>query len=357
MAGLRTFDAFPKTRDEHQKKSTKGGYTSILMYLFLLFVIWSDFGEYFGGYVDHQYSVNDEIKETVNINIDLFVKMPCELIHIMVSDQTLDRKLPSNELTLEEMPFFIPFDTRVNGINEIITPELNEILGEAIPAQFREKLDTRALFDENDPEGNHLPKFDGCHIFGSLPVNRVEGQLHITAKGVGYSVGRKPPIEMLDFTHVINEFSFGDFYPYIDNPLDNTAKFNLKEPTSAYTYYTSVIPTFYSKLGAEVDTYQYSVKDMRSNALDENSQQLRKIPGILFKYNFEPLSIFVLDKHISFLRFLVKLVALLSFVLYSATWTFTLLDMAVVFIFGAKFSFRYHKNSDRRGILDSEQLD
>ncbi|QID87086.1 ER vesicle protein [Saccharomyces pastorianus] len=349
MAGLKTFDAFPKTEEQYKKKSTKGGLTSLLTYLFLLFIAWTEFGEYFGGYIDYQYTVDNQVRDTVQINIDLYVNTKCEWLHINVRDQTMDRKLVSEELQLEDMPFFIPYDTKVNDFNEIITPELDEILGEAIPAEFREKLDTRAFFDENDPMNAHLPEFNGCHIFGSVPVNRVSGELQITAKGLGYLDSRKAPLEDLNFAHVINELSYGDFYPYIDNPLDNTAQFNKDEPLTAYVYYTSVVPTLFQKLGAEVDTNQYSVNDYRYSSKDGNT---KRVLGIFFKYNFEPLSIVVSDVRLSFVQFLVRLVAICSFLVYCASWIFTFLDMALITVMGPKWSLRYQPDAKSKGILD-----
>lgn len=351
MAGLRTFDAFPKTEDVYKKKSTKGGVTSILTYVFLLFICWTEFGKFFGGYIDQQYTVDNVVRETAQINMDLYVNVKCEYIHINVRDETRDRKLAIQELKLEEMPFFIPYDSKVNGVNDIVTPELDEIVGEAIPAEFREKLDTRQFFNEDDPESaNYLPNFNGCHIFGSIPVNRVRGELQITASGLGYS-GKKPPIEEVNFAHAINEFSFGDFYPYIDNPLDKTARFNKEKPLSAYLYHISAIPTKYKKMGVEIDTFQYSVNDYRYDIEDVKKRNLRVIPGIFFKYNFEALSIEVTDIRITFFQFIIRLVAILSFFVFVVSWIFTIIDLLLVITLGPKWSLRYQPDAPHDGIL------
>ena len=148
-----------------------------------------------------------------------------------------------------------------------------------------------------------------------------------------------------------DRFSFGDFYPYIDNPLDNTAQFNQDEPLTTYVYYTSVVPTLFKKLGAEVDTNQYSVNDYRYLYKDVAAKG-DKMPGIFFKYNFEPLSIVVSDVRLSFIQFLVRLVAICSFLVYCASWIFTLLDMALITIMGPKWSLRYQPDDKTKGILD-----
>ncbi|CCF59817.1 hypothetical protein KAFR_0I00360 [Kazachstania africana CBS 2517] len=354
MAGLRTFDAFPKTEEEYQKKSSKGGLSSLLTYFFLIFIAWTEFGNYFGGYIDEQYTVDPEVKEDIQINMDIFVNIPCKWLHINARDMTLDRKLAGEELKLEDMPFFIPFDTRVNDITEIVTPELDRILGEAIPAEFREKIDMRQFYDENnhDETKHFVPEFNGCHVFGSIPVNRVTGELQITAKGMGYPDREKAPIDEVNFAHVINELSFGDFYPYIDNPLDNSAKFDQENPISAYVYHMNVIPTIYQKLGAEVDTNQYSVSEYHYTEADNAIRKAGRVPGIFLKYNFEPLSIVVTDKRLSFIQFVIRLVAILSFIVYIASWLFILVDTALVAAMGPKWSLRYQPSTKPQGILE-----
>ncbi|CCD24622.1 Erv41p NDAI_0D03080 [Naumovozyma dairenensis CBS 421] len=351
-ASLKVFDAFPKIEDQNKKKSTKGGITSILTYVLIIFIAWSEFGSYFGGFVDQQYIVDGMLRETVPINLDLYVNVPCEWVHVNVRDQTLDRKFASQELKFEEMPFFIPFDVRLNDNPEIVTPELDEILGEAIPAEFREKLDTRMFFDENNPDKSHLPDFNGCHIFGSVNVNQVAGELQVTAKGHGYADYHRAPLEKVNFAHVINEFSFGEFFPYIDNPLDNSAKFNMDDPLTAYVYDTSVIPMIYRKMGAEVDTFQYSVAEHQYKSKESSSSNSFRVPGIFFQYNFENLSIVVSDRRLGFIQFIVRLVAILSFAVYIASWLFILADMFIVIIMGPKWSLRYQPSEQSHGLLE-----
>lgn len=307
---------------------------------------WTEFGSYFGGYIDQQYKVDDQVKETFQINMDMYVHMPCKWLHINVRDQTMDRKLVSNELNLEDMPFFVPYGTMVNDMRKIATPELDEILAEAIPAQFREKMDPNALrADLGDIA------FDGCHIYGSVPVNRVSGELHITAKGWGYSDFERAPVSEINFSHVINEFSYGDFFPYIDNPLDSTAKVSIDNPLTGYIYDTSIVPTVYEKLGAQVDTNQYAVSERQFDPKAAHKGS-RSIPGIYFRYDFEALSILIKDQRLSFVQFVIRLVALLSFVVYIASWAFRMVDLVLILALGPKWSLRYQPGSDSHGILE-----
>lgn len=300
--------------------------------------------------MDEHYEVDDNMRETFQINMDMYVRTPCQYLDINVRDKTMDRKFVSKELNLEDMPFFIPYGTRVNDMKEIVTPDLDGVLSNAIPAQFRERLDTTAMFDEGERE---YIGFDGCHIFGSIPVNRVAGELQITAKGYGYANFMNAPLEKIDFTHVVNELSYGEFYPYINNPLDSTAKFSPDQPRTTFIYDTAIVPTIYEKLGAMIDTNQYAVSEYHYNPESQGKGPLR-IPGIFLRYDFEPLSIHVRDIRLSFLQFIVRLVAILSFITYTVSWSFRLIDLALLTCLGPRWSLRYQSDSKFHGILDKD---
>lgn len=304
-----------------------------------MFIAWSEFGSYFGGYVDQQYIVDDQVRETVPINLDLYVNMPCKHIQIHSRDITGDRRFVSEDVEMEGMPFYIPIGTRLNEMNEIVTPELDEILGEAIPAQFRESFPS---------SGDGQDNFNGCHIFGSIPVNKVKGELHITAQGWGYRSQARVPEDQLNFAHVINELSFGDFYPYIDNPLDNTGKFS-ENNVKAFYYFTAVVPTLYRKMGAEVDTYQYSLSEAEYGP----KSKAISIPGIFVRYQFEPMKIVVTDNRIGFFSFILRLVDILALIIYSMSWLFRFADRLIILVLGPKWSLRYSRDqTPSHGLLE-----
>lgn len=266
--------------------------------------------------------------------------MPCQWLDVNSRDITGDRKLVNEDgLRLEKMFFNIPSSSLVNGRHKITTPNIDEILGEAIPAEFREAIDIEI------PDGS--VELNACHIFGSIPVNKVKGELQITAKGWGYRSGQRTPAELIDFSHVVNELSFGPFYPYIDNPLDNTAKLST-EKMKSYYYFTSVVPTIYKKLGAEVDTNQYSLSDIEYSKVDK----LSGVPGIFIRYHFEAMKIIVSDERIGFFQFIIRLVALLSFIVYIASLLFRLVDTFLVTVLGSKWSLRFSSDGKSTGILD-----
>jgi hypothetical protein len=132
-------------------------------------------------------------------------------------------------------------------------------------------------------------------------------------------------ITAFNFSHIVSELSFGSFYPSLLNPLDRTIA---TTPHNFYKfqYFMSIVPTVYtvdrSYSSQTVFTNQYAVTD-QSTIVNE-----RMIPGIFFKYDIEPMLLTVQEGRDSFLRFVVKIVNVVSGVLVACHWGFTLSEWA-----------------------------
>ncbi|CCD27168.1 uncharacterized protein NDAI_0J02760 [Naumovozyma dairenensis CBS 421] len=341
MSKLGAFDAFPKTEEEHVKKSTRGGLSSILTYLFLLFMIYNEVGRYFGGFIEQQYIVDIEIQERAQINFDIFLNTTCDLIDVRIVDLTSDnmKRSVSDEISFEDLTFYIPYGTRINILNGIYTTEFDEVLTQAIPYEFGMRIDER-------PPEDDMPNINACHLFGSVDVNRLPGILEISTNSTGNINDNGK-----SFAHVINELSFGEFFPFIDNPLDNTAKVLPDQPLTTYSYYLTVIPTIYEKLGKRVNTNQYSLNEFIFKHIYNVKSQTQYDEAIRIHYDFDALSIFMHDTRLDFIQFLVRLVAILSFVVYIASWVFRFIDKALILLLGPRWSLMYEPVS-QRGLLD-----
>lgn len=138
---------------------------------------------------------------------------------------------------------------------------------------------------------------------------------------------------MLDFnfSHIISEYSFGAFYPNLINPLDKTIS-TTDRKFHKFQYFMSVVPTVYTvqstnPLGisstSTVVTNQYAVTN-EDREIGENT-----VPGIFFKYDIEPLLLTIDERRDGFLRFAVKVVNILSGVLVTGHWCFTLTEWLV----------------------------
>ncbi|KAG7664858.1 uncharacterized protein J8A68_001616 [[Candida] subhashii] len=339
---VKTFDAFPKVNSQHTLRSERGGLSTLMTYFFGLFFIWIEIGGFIGGYVDRQFVVDNVVKSNLTINIDMLVAMPCESIHTNVIDITRDRYMAGETLNFEGITFFTPPGFNINNLNDRHdTPELEEVMQESLRAEFRVQ---------------GLRKNEGapaCHIFGSIPVNQVKGDFHITAKGIGYRDRSQVPIKNLNFSHVIQEFSFGDFYPFINNPLDATGKVT-EEHLQRYIYHAKVVPTMYEKLGLQIDTNQYSLTENHHViVLNPVTGVPNGIPGIFFRYDFEPIKLQIVEKRIPFIQFIAKLGTIVGGLLVAAGYLFRLYESLLAILFGKKYVDK-DREKKQGGLLDSE---
>ncbi|ODV85445.1 hypothetical protein CANARDRAFT_7559 [[Candida] arabinofermentans NRRL YB-2248] len=327
---IRTFDAFPKIPSSQEVRSSRGSLSSIMTYVFMLFLLWVEIGGYIDGYVDHQFSVDEIVRKDLRINLDMIVAMPCNYIDTNVRDTTDDRFLAAELLNYQGTTWNIPrwfFESD----KKTVTPELEEVLGRSVIAEFSQK-------------GVHM---DGgqpaCRIYGYVPVNKVRGDFHITAKGFGYRDRTITPREALNFTHVITEFSFGEFYPYLDNPLDMTIQ-TTDQQLQTFQYQLRVVPTLFKKLGLEVDTNQFSTTSTSSSG--------KYVPGIFFKYDFEPIKLIVEEKRLSFFQFTIRIITIFGGIMVIASWLYKLMDKLILITLGREFLKRGEEKKDG-GLLDA----
>ena len=133
-----------------------------------------------------------------------------------------------------------------------------------------------------------------------------------------------------NFSHIINELSFGALYPSLQNPLDKTyaiADANFYK----YQYYCSVVPTVYTRapnpnpsnpLSTSIFTNQYAVTS-QSHAVHE-----RMVPGIFFKFDIEPILLTIKEERGGFVALVVRIVNVVSGVLVGGGWCYQLTNWA-----------------------------
>ncbi|GFS01522.1 endoplasmic reticulum-Golgi intermediate compartment protein 2 [Elysia marginata] len=161
-------------------------------------------------------------------------------------------------------------------------------------------------------EGPNPPgRKDACRLRGSLELNKVAGNFHITA---GKSVpvipkGHAHLAMMMDnsdynFSHRIDHFSFGEPLSGLIYPLDGseiTTSFNQHN----FQYFMKVVPTEVRTYRANVDTYQFSVTE--SNRPLNHGRGSHGVPGIFVKYDLSSLMIRIKEVHRPFWQFVVRM--------------------------------------------------
>lgn len=151
-----------------------------------------------------------------------------------------------------------------------------------------------------------------------------------------------------NFSHQINELSFGPFYPSLLNPLDNTRTTTDKH-FYKYQYYLSVVPTIYTTSPRELarmnpsvspsssdeaneKTYFSSTNTVFTNqyAVTEQSHIVSEtaVPGIFVKFDIEPILLTIAEEWDSPLGLLVRLVNVVSGVLVAGGWCYQLSEWA-----------------------------
>jgi len=125
----------------------------------------------------------------MQINLDAVVKMNCEDLHINVQDASGDRILAGELLVKTPTAWgywteparmkkrHINLERRKKEMKQEEDTHVGHVLGEVRKGGKK--------FEESPKFGRRFA-YDACRIYGSLEVNRVQGDFHITARGHGY---------------------------------------------------------------------------------------------------------------------------------------------------------------------------
>ena len=90
--------------------------------------------------------------------------------------------------------------------------------------------------------------------------------------------------EAINVSHVVHSISFGEPYPNMVNPLDNTPKM-VYEGSGYFQYYLKIVPTIYeNRDGTTLHTNQFSYTE-----LFRTTHELDKLPAVYFHYELSPI--------------------------------------------------------------------
>ncbi|RFU27253.1 hypothetical protein B7463_g9076, partial [Scytalidium lignicola] len=335
------FDAFPKSKPQYVTKTSGGGKWTVVMLAVSSLFIFSEFTKWWRGYETHTFSVEKGVGHQMQINLDIVIAMQCPDLHVNVQDAAGDRILAGD--LLKRDPTNWNQWVSEKGIHKLGRDSQGRLVtGEGWSVEHDEGFGEEHIHDiVAAARGSVRRKFaktprlkggvkggDSCRIYGSLDVNKVMGDFHITARGHGYQeFGAHLDHNAFNFSHIISELSFGAFYPSLLNPLDRTVE-TTPDHFHKFQYFLSVVPTVYTVSASSVSgsqtifTNQYAVTE-QTTAISE-----RAVPGIFFKYDIEPMLLTVEESREGFLRFCVKVINVFSGVLVAGHWGFTLTEWA-----------------------------
>ncbi|KAI1149380.1 DUF1692-domain-containing protein [Nemania diffusa] len=328
---VRAFDAFPKAKPQYVTRTSGGGKWTVAMIIVSAILIWSELARWWQGEEDHTFSVEKGVGHSMQINLDVVVRMACKDLHVNVQDAAGDRILAASRLQEDATVWSHWVDSK--GIHKLGRDGQgradtgagwhDEGFGEAHVHDIVAMGRKTARWAKT-PRLSRGLRADSCRIYGSLDLNRVQGDFHITARGHGYMEMFADHLDhnAFNFSHVVSELSFGPYYPSLVNPLDrtiNTATAHFHK----FQYFMSVVPTVYTVAGGGARTRTIFANQY---AVTEQSKEVSEfmVPGLFFKYDIEPILLSVEERRDGVLAFLLKVVNVLSGVLVAGHWGFTL---------------------------------
>ncbi|CAD0016526.1 unnamed protein product [Aureobasidium pullulans] len=226
--------AFGESKATSVTKTQNGGVWTLFLAFASFLLAVTEVRRWYVGETHHTFSVEKGISHNLQLNLDVVVAMKCDDLHINVQDASGDRIMASQ--ALHRNPTMWSHWQNTKGAHH-----LGGSAAERGGADYQEE-DGKKKFAKT-PKLSRGAVPDSCRVYGALELNKVQGDFHITARGHGYmEFGQHLDHQSFNFSHQINELSFGPFYPGLDNPLDNT-RTTTDQHFEKFQYYLSVVPT------------------------------------------------------------------------------------------------------------------
>lgn len=88
-APLAQFDAFPKLPATYKERSESRGFVTLFVALLAFLLVLNDLGEYIWGWPDYEFSVDSDKANTMLINVDVVINMPCQCTWFIQSNSRI----------------------------------------------------------------------------------------------------------------------------------------------------------------------------------------------------------------------------------------------------------------------------
>lgn len=348
---VQELDAFPKVPESYQETSATGGGMSVVVFIIIIVLVVSEIRYYASSQFVFDYDVDSEFQGKLRLNIDIIVAMKCAHVGADVLDQTgqnteMFGHLQEEEVSFELSPKQINYFKTMHHINSYLREEYHTLHEFLWRTGFSAKSSSWPKWDGAAPAVK-----DGCRFHGSLTVNKVAGNFHVTAgKSVPVFPRGHAHLSMMmkesdyNFSHRIIDFSFGERVSGIVNPLDGEEKLT-SDHNHMYQYFLQVVPTKVDTTFSVVDTYQYAATE--SNRSISHSKGSHGVPGIFMKYDLSSLRVHIRESHQPFWQFIVRLCGIIGGI-FATSGMLNLLVGALVDVLCCRF--QWGSYSQHNGI-------
>jgi len=305
-------DAFPKVPDTYVEYTLSGAYVAVITFILCVLLLYSELTYFFWPGLKFRFAPDADMHAKLKLNVDMTIAMPCDLIGADILDKTNTNAFMFGRLR-EEPTWWALEEAQRNHFDEV--QRLNQYLRE----EYHQLQDilwksgySKLYADMPARRDNLHTEKDACRVHGTLTLNKVAGNFHVTAGKVLPIMGAHAHMTGFmekgdyNFSHRIERLSFGEDHAGIIQPLEGDEKLtdiNLMN----FQYFIEIVPTEVQTLTGKKLTYQYSVKD-HVRPID-HTKGSHGTPGIYFKYDLSALKVEVTKDRPGFFQFLVRLCA------------------------------------------------
>lgn len=181
-----------KAKPEYVKRTSGGGKWTIIMGLISAFLVWGELARWWRGAEHHFFAVEKGISQNMQINMDVVVKMKCGDVHVNVQDASGDLILAGMLLKREDTLWSHWADKK--GVHKLGRDAEGRVVTGAgyhgEEAFGEDHVHDIVALGKKKAKWAKTPKVkgtaDSCRLYGSMDLNKVQGDFHITARGHGY---------------------------------------------------------------------------------------------------------------------------------------------------------------------------
>jgi hypothetical protein len=161
-----------------------------------LVLMWTELAAWWRGTEQHTFAVEKGVSHGLDINLDIVVRMRCQDLHVNVQDAAGDRILAAEALRRD--PTLWSQWVNERGMHRLGRDAHGRLLtGEGFTGGHHdegfgeEHVHDIVALGRKRARWGRTPRLwgaepDSCRIYGSLELNKVQGDFHITARGHGY---------------------------------------------------------------------------------------------------------------------------------------------------------------------------
>lgn len=177
-------------------RTSGGGKWTVVMTVMSVILLWSEVARWWRGTESHNFAVEKGISHSMQINLDVVVRMQCSDLHVNVQDASGDRILAAQRLSRDRTNWAQWVDGKgVHKLGRDSQGRVNTGAGWKDVRYSDEGFGEEHVHDivalgKKRAKWGKTPRVkgraDSCRIYGSLDLNKVQGDFHITARGHGY---------------------------------------------------------------------------------------------------------------------------------------------------------------------------